>query len=53
MGRYIEKLPPRATGNAQKDMQDAREYLFYLREQINLILSAIYRREEQSDGGQA
>lgn len=39
MARQIDKYPPALTGDAKKDLEAMQNYLYYLREQINFILS--------------
>lgn len=43
--RIIEKDPPVATGNVERDIKAQEDYLVYLREQLNFILTNIQRRE--------
>ena len=40
----IEKAPPTMTGNPQEDNKALAEYLDYLREQMNFILTLIYKQ---------
>ncbi len=49
MARYIDRLPP----DGQAGPREICEYLFYLREQMNVILSLIYKKEETADGDEA
>lgn len=46
MGKYIEKMPPRQTGDTEKDLAAILEYLSYLREQENFLISRIYKAIE-------
>lgn len=41
----IDKTPPAPTGDPQTDISAVITYLYYMREQINFILSIIERRE--------
>ena len=43
MIKLIEKDPPPATGNAQADLQALEDYLAYLKEQLNFILTNLQR----------
>ena len=43
--RIIDKQPPKPTGNPEKDAKAALEYMAYLREQMNYILTQIYKKE--------
>lgn len=47
MGKYIDRTPPTSTGDQKKDAQAVFDYLNYLREQMNYILSLIYRQQQQ------
>ena len=40
----IEKSPPAMTGDAQTDARLLAEYMEYLREQMNFILTLIYKQ---------
>lgn len=40
----IEKAPPALTGDAQTDARLLAEYMEYLREQLNFILTLIYKQ---------
>ncbi len=42
-GKKIEKRPPTLTGDAKEDLRKLLEYQQYLYEQMNYILSLIYR----------
>ena len=53
MARRIDRLPPAPTGDPRRDSAAACEYLFYLREQLNFILSVMDRKEETDDGNEA
>lgn len=44
--RKIDRTPPPLTGNNSKDLQALREYEVYLREQLNFILTLIYKEQE-------
>lgn len=50
--RKIDRTPPPLTGNANKDLQAMREYEIYLREQMNFILTQIYKEIEKEEGNQ-
>ena len=39
----IERRPPQTTGDAAADAQQLAEYLEYLRQEINFILTLIYK----------
>ena len=45
MGRYLDRLPP----DGPADTREICEYLYWLREQMNFILSALYKKEEAND----
>lgn len=40
----IEKAPPALTGNPQEDNKALADYMDYLREQMNFILTLIYKQ---------
>jgi len=42
--RKIEKRPPALTGDRDADLRAMKEYLDYLHEQMNFILSLIYKQ---------
>ena len=46
--RYIDKLPPEPTGNVKKDNEELYKYLFYLREQINALVSQLNKGEKEN-----
>jgi hypothetical protein len=46
MGKYIEKVPPKLTGDTTRDLAELLRYQTYLREQINFLLSTIYKKVE-------
>lgn len=48
MFRYIDILPPKPTGNAQKDNEALYEYLFYLREQFNSLVTKLNKGEKEN-----
>ncbi len=48
MARYIDKLPPKPSGDSKKDIEALYEYLFYQREQINLLVSEINKGENKN-----
>ena len=50
-GRKIDKRPPHLTGDPKTDAQKTEDYLSYLREQINFILSNIYKNGKEDDHG--
>lgn len=50
MGKYIEKTPPARTGDAERDIAALLQYQAYLREQVNFLLSIIYKKMEQGGG---
>ena len=41
--KLIEKTPPDLTGDSETDTAAMRNYLLYLREQFNFILTNIYK----------
>lgn len=43
MIRLIDKMPPAPSGDAQRDAAAALEYMSYLREQMNFILTNLNR----------
>lgn len=43
--RKIDRNPPDMTGDAMKDVMAMREYLQWLVEQLNWILSLIYKNQ--------
>ena len=47
MAKYIDRTPPAATGDTKRDVQEILDYLNYLREQINYILTLIYKQQQQ------
>ncbi len=49
--RKIEKRPPAPTGDAAADAQALADYLDWLREQINFILTLIERRLNEGGDG--
>ncbi len=49
--KKIEKRPPAPTGDPAADVRAQAEYLDYLREQMNFILTLIERRF--NEGGNA
>ena len=49
--KKIEKRPPALTGNPTEDNRRMAEYLEYLREQMNYILSLIERRLNEGGNG--
>lgn len=42
--RKIEKRPPDMTGDPKTDAQRLAEYLNYLREELNYILTLLYKQ---------
>ncbi len=46
--KKIDKAPAPLTGDVRKDQQELRNYLVYLREQLNFILTQI--NKEQNGG---
>lgn len=46
MARYIDKLPPKPSGEVIKDIEALYGYMFYLREQINYLISQINKGEQ-------
>lgn len=45
--RQIDRKPQALTGDTQKDLQAIAEYLAYLQEQINFILSGLEKGDER------
>lgn len=45
--KLIDRTPPETTGNTAQDLRAMQDYLNYLREQINFILTLIYREREE------
>ena len=43
--RKIDKAPPALSGNSGADIKALREYLVYLTEQLNWILTLIYKNQ--------
>ena len=41
MAKFIDRNPPELTGDAKKDLAAMQNYLYYLREQVNFILSTM------------
>lgn len=41
--KYIDRDAPVYTGDEKKDLKSMMEYLAYLKEQMNYILSLIYK----------
>ena len=37
----IDRTPPQITGDAQKDLRAMHDYLYYLQERLNYILSVV------------
>ena len=48
MAKYIDKFPPRPEDTSNKDTMALYEYLFYLREQINLIVSTMNKGDKNN-----
>ncbi len=44
MTGYLDKMPPVSTGDVRKDLRETMEYLIYLQEQMNFILSKINKQ---------
>ncbi len=40
----LEKSPPALTGNPQEDVKALADYIDYLHEQMNFILTLIYKQ---------
>ena len=45
MNRKIDRMPPAPTGNTAADITAVREYLVWLVEQLNWILTIIYNNQ--------
>lgn len=41
--KYIDRTPPELSGDQAKDQKAILEYMIYLQEQLNWILSLIYK----------
>ncbi len=41
MAVKIDKMPPEINGDTKKDLENIRDYIVYLREQINFALQAL------------
>ena len=50
-GRKIDKRPPNLTGDPKEDAQKVEDYLNYLRDQMNFILSTIYKYGKEDEHG--
>lgn len=48
--KKIDKQLPAKTGDLQKDIDGIRNYIIYMREQINFALNSIDKRGGKSDG---
>ena len=47
--RKIDKMPPEPTGNVKTDIEKMRDYLNYLRENINFALNTIEKEDKTND----
>lgn len=47
MAKFIDKMPPKPTGDLKKDVAAIFEYQTYLREQINFILNLLYKQNRE------
>ncbi len=47
--RKIDKMPPEMTGNVKTDLEKVREYLNYLRENVNFALNTIEKEDKTND----
>jgi len=49
-GRKIDRRPPAPTGNAAADLGALQNYLEYLRDELNFILTQIYKNTNGGNG---
>lgn len=47
MARFIDRMPPEPTGDEKRDTQAIINYLSYMYEQLNFILSLIYKQNRE------
>lgn len=47
MAKFIDRMPPTETGDRDRDIRAIMEYQAYLREQLNFILSLIYKQNRE------
>jgi len=46
LNRKIDKAPPAPTGDARQDIEAITDHMAYMQEQVNYILSLIYKAVE-------
>ena len=51
MAKYIDKSPPRPTGDQEADAMAIYNYLCYVQEQLNFILTQLYKNSRNGGAG--
>ena len=51
MAYRIDRTPPAVSGKTEDDVRRLQDYIVYLHEQLNYILSQIEKQLDENEGG--